>query len=371
MSNVSAKNVPVQVDGNVPAGELGHVLRSYISQHKIQHIAIEKYRSSGKGITFEDVTQRFSVKKRKAQRSLKHFHAKGVLFTAHSLITQGIYLIQNTSPQQYFPACIKAEIIENLGNRKRNVLVEPTGVNLHNDSLYQSLSSFKRPLSSSLENQKAEAFLDVLVQIPFVPLYIHKLQLMLNIDKKYYRVLSHREGRINRAKRHEETIGRRHVNYTFSPNGSVQIAIRSSDTPFKLETDDDEVTIFSFLGQVRDRFLYLIGDLIPIWILKACDLNKDIELNDKAQLTIPDIQLKRTGLVFRLYVKSLQDRAVCRAEESVKLNLILPEALDNIIHPYKSIESKLLEIDQQIKEISKFSVNNNTAQRATSGRVNN
>jgi len=74
--------------------------------------------------------------------------------------------------------------------------------------------------------------------------------------------------------------------------------------------------------------------------------------------------------VFRIYIKSLKDKAVCRAEESVKLDLLLPEALDNIRHPYKSIESKLLDIDQQIKELKKYSLNNNsTAQSAASSDI--
>jgi hypothetical protein len=125
MNSVSTKNVPLQVDGNVPASNLVHIFRGNISQRKIQDIAIEKYRSHGYGITFEDLIETFSVKKKKAQRSLKHFYSKDVLFTAQSLISQGIHLIQNTSPQQYFPSCIKAEIIENLKNRKNGVLVQP------------------------------------------------------------------------------------------------------------------------------------------------------------------------------------------------------------------------------------------------------
>ena len=40
-------------------------------------------------------------------------------------------------------------------------------------------------------------------------------------------------------------IGRRHVTYIFSPNGKVEIAVKSSDTPFRLETDQDESVILS------------------------------------------------------------------------------------------------------------------------------
>ena len=335
----SVKSVPVQIGGSVPNGVVGHIGCSRISQRSIEGIAVEKFKSRGLGITFEDIQVRFRVKKPRAQRTLKHYYMKRVLFTAEELINQGIDYLRNTNPQQYFPSCIKAEIIENL-NRKNSVLVQPTGVNLPNGTLNQS-------------------FLDVLIQLQYVPLHIHKLQLMLHLDKEYYNQLPHKENHINRAKRHEENIGTRHINFTLSPNGTVEIAVKSSDNPFKLQTDDDELAIFSFLGQVRDRLLYLVRDpkelyvpSIMEWVLKQCDLNKDVKINDKAQLSLPDIQLKTAATVFRLYIKSLKDRAVCRAEESVKLDILLPEALDNIRHPYNSKLSKILEFVQKNEEHS-------------------
>jgi hypothetical protein len=302
MTNAPVKNVPVLLDGNVPFDELGHGIfpRSYISECKMNDIATEKYSSTGYGITFQDLTTRFRIKKSQAQRSLKHFHERGTLFTGVDLINQGIDLIQNTNPQQYFPTCIKADIIDGFKNRK-NVPVQPTGVNL---STHNRISK-KHHLSDNLEHQKAQSFLDVLVHLAFASLYIHKLLLMLFIDKQYYKELAEKEGRINRAKTHEEIIGRRHVTYTFSPNGTVEIAVKSSDTPFKLETDEDESIIFSFFGQVRDRLLYHVSDIrerhipsIMEWILKACDLNKDVEIQDNCcQMTLPDIQLKYAGSI--------------------------------------------------------------------------
>src|SRR5919198_6736660 len=129
--NSLSNNVPLASSKNVPIAELGHsvIRRRYILQREIIEVAIEKYRISGYGITFEDLTNRFPIKKPQAQRSLKHFHAKGFLFTAEDLISQGFDLIQNTNPQRYFPACIKADIIEDLKYRK-NVPVQPTGVNV-------------------------------------------------------------------------------------------------------------------------------------------------------------------------------------------------------------------------------------------------
>jgi hypothetical protein len=90
-----AKSVPVHTGGSVPNDEVVHIIGcNRISKRSIEGIAVEKYKSCGHGITFEDIQVRFSVKKNKVQRSLKHFQDKGVLFTAQSLISQGIFLLQ-------------------------------------------------------------------------------------------------------------------------------------------------------------------------------------------------------------------------------------------------------------------------------------
>ena len=104
-------------------------LREYKTKDIVEKIAIEKYQKNGLGITIEDVERNFYVNKAKAQRTLKYFHEGKVLFTANDLIVEGITVLKNTSPQQYFPTCIKAEIVEDLVKRN-NVLVDPTGVDL-------------------------------------------------------------------------------------------------------------------------------------------------------------------------------------------------------------------------------------------------
>lgn len=285
---------------------------------------------------------------------MKHFHDDRVLFTAGDLNSQGLYLLQNTNPQQYYPSSIKADIIEDLKRRSVNAQVQPTVPNL---------SSYGNRINNALESQKAQTFLDVLIQLPFAQLHIHRLQLTLSIGKEYYQILTSKAAPVNRAKRHEEHIGRRHVTYTFSPNGRVEIAIRSSDTPFKLETDEDEAILFSFFGQVRDRLIYCISDIrerqvpeITEWILKGCDLNRDVEIDEKAQLHLPDIQLKHADQVFRMYVKSLHDKVVWRGEKSLTTDLPLARALDSITSPFKAINdltNMVLQLGQKIDSLSK------------------
>jgi hypothetical protein len=116
--------------------------------------------------------------------------------------------------------------------------------------------------------------------------------------------------------------------------------VTCSNNPFKLEDESDESILYPFLGQVRDRLLYLVTDpderiVPPItkWILTGCDINKDITITYMLQLTAINIQPKDAGRVFRLYIKSLGDKAVCRVEESVKMWSPLVGALHTIRSP--------------------------------------
>jgi hypothetical protein len=220
--------------------------------------------------------------------------------------------------------------------KKENVPVDPTGVTSHHNPL---------------EQQKAQNLLDILLRLPFAPPHIHKILLMLNIDREYYATLDKQPSNRNLAKVCKEYIGKAFVTYTYNKNGRVEVAIACDKNPFKLETDEDITILSYFVGQVKDRMLYHLDDPkergVPSesrWVLKACDLNKDIEINDKMQITLPDIQLKYAGRVFRLYVKALGEKAVCRGEESLTSNLTLDKAFDKIMNPYKELEILIAEM---------------------------
>src|SRR5262249_19086109 len=144
----------------------------------------------------------------------------------------------------------------------------------------------------------------------------------------------------NKAKQHEEKIGTSIVKYLVYPNGKIMVFVACSNNPLKLEDEADESILYSFLGQVRDRLLYLVTDpheriVPPIikWVLTGCDINKDIAVADILQLSAINIQLKDAGKVFRLYIKSLGDKAVYRVEESVKMRSYLVDVLHTIRSP--------------------------------------
>jgi hypothetical protein len=310
----TTQNVPISSGENVPLEEVGHVLgrRKYIRRRNLEDLAIER---TNKGITWQDISDKFSCSKGESQRKLKHLYSKRVLFTAQDLIDQGLDLpptFRNRNPQRYYASSIKADIIEEIKKEYKNVPVPPTGV-----------THSKTPLSNTLELQKAQSFLDVLCSIGKYRLYIHKLHLQLSVAPEYYRtsttITALPQTKKNRGKQYLEHMARGNVNFIIYPNGKVMVSVACSNNPFKLENDEDEIILFSFLGQVRDRLLYVLRDprergvpSIMEWYLSECDINKDIEITDMMQLSSIDIQLKYADRVFRQYVKSLHDKAVYR-----------------------------------------------------------
>src|SRR5262249_11349326 len=59
-------------------------------------------------------------------------------------------------------------------------------------------------------------------------------------------------------------------------------------------------------------------------------------VTDMLQLSAPNIQLKEANRVFRQYIKSLDDKAVYRMEESVKERSSIVEAFHTIIRTIPS-----------------------------------
>jgi hypothetical protein len=311
--NPQNRNVPIHSEMIVPNEELVHtsILSKRISKKKIEELAVQKYRSCGKGIDFSDVME-LHCSKANAQRILKNCCRQNILFRSS----------KRTSPQRYYPSILKADILENL-KQKGNVPIHLTEV-----------------LSNLVVKQKAQNLFDILYSFGRYPLYIHKLQIQLSLESRYYTDIQKTSSKHNKSKQHEERIGTSIVKYLVYPNGKTMVFVACSNNPFKLEDESDVSILYSFLGQVRDRLLYLMTDpheriVPPImkWVLTGCDINKDVTVSDMLQLTAIDIQLKEADRVFRLYIKSLGDKAVYRVEESVKMRCSLVDVLRTIRSP--------------------------------------
>ena len=264
-------------------------IRKYITKDNVGKIAIGRYRENGLGVTFQDIEREFSANRGKAQRTLKYFHEQKVLFTANDLIIEGIPALQNKSPQQYFPTCIKAEIIEDLSKRK-SVLVSPTGVDLLAPSSKLPSNDFDI-VTNTLEGY-------MLPLLPQAPIFIHNLHFKTQVPSECYLDLDLPYYDRNNGKRHSENIATSHVDYVLYPNGTVDIHVRCRNNPYKLETEIDRSR--SIFGQIRDRLIILLSDererIVPDimdWQITECDISAI------------KVQGKYLAHLFRIYVKSI------------------------------------------------------------------
>lgn len=213
LADYQSRNVPIHSGGSVPKDELVHTstLSKRISKKKIEELAIQKYRTCGQGIDFSDV-MRFHCSKNKAQLILKNCCQQKI---GKDGITHPPFLFRSpkrTNPQHYYPSVLKADIFEKLKQRGN--------VPLHLTEVTSSNAPF-----STLEEKKAQNLLDALVLLGHYPPYIHKLQLQLSLDPRYYADIQKDHLKYNKAKQHEEKIGTALVKYLVYPNGKTMVFI--------------------------------------------------------------------------------------------------------------------------------------------------
>ena len=317
-------NAPIPPKKNVPTSEFAIMVkilktkRRYITKEMIKDLAEKYYSTNGRGITFSDLQKEFRISKEEAQRTLKH--NKGFLFTAQDLSEEICKLIglKRTIPQQYYLTAKKAEIIDR--RKSNNVLKYTTGIT-----------------SQFLDQQKIRYMQDWLCKVSEIHLFIHKLQIKLSIDKENYGLLSHLPI-ISNYRVHHERIGLREIEYQIHTNGTVMIHVSCSENAFRLQLEYDVSVIMMFIGRVEDRLKYLVSDtkekvvpLVSNWILKRCDVNKDIEIDEIAQITLPDVQIPIFEKILRAYVKVIGEKAFYRFEKEVNPNKPLPDALEEIM----------------------------------------
>jgi hypothetical protein len=285
---------------NVPIGHLENVpiAREYVRSTEVQELAVQRYYTNGKGITFNDLILRgISKSKPQAQRKIKNCLKNQVLFT-----------IQDHKPQQYYPTCLKAHILQ-----RKNVLIHPTGIHYsHYYHQYQYNNT-----SSCLQDY-------ILPLLTTTPSHIHNLHFKLKLTPQCYLQLSLPQYNNNKGKHHHENIGSVYVLYTFYPNGTVEVAAKCTSNPFRLSNNTDLACLLAFLGQLRDRLILLLADVkekivpdITEWYLRQLDINKDIEVSPSLHFTVPNTQVKHFDDVFRIYIKSMEEHTVCRVEKSI------------------------------------------------------
>jgi hypothetical protein len=312
--------------------------RRYTNSDTIIDIAIKKFRKNQRGITFKDLMkQGLVVHKRQAQETLKYYRRKDTLFT-----------LRLRRPQEYFATPIKSEVIEKFS---KITPIDPTGVT----NYLPHLSSKRSPLCNCVDNiviQSLEGY--VLPLLRTAPSYIHNMHFKTKISSEYHCetiIQQLRSTARNGGKQLTEVIGSARVVYTFYRSGTVNVEVKCTNNPFRLENEIDHSSILVFFGQIRDRLITFLTDrherIVPAlmnWYITEFDLNKDVKVSNLLQFSGINIQVRHLDHVFRIYVKSMGEHTVCRIEESKHTQKPILQAINDIFNPWERAEKMLQQI---------------------------
>jgi hypothetical protein len=346
--HLSERNTPLGNKKNTPLTLSAQTFcsshRRYTNSDSIIDIAVGKFKKNQRGITFKDLMkQGLAVHKRQAQETLKYYRRKGTLFT-----------LKLRRPQEYFASAIKSEVMESIS---KITPIDPTGVTNYLPHLCS-----RPPLSNCLDDVVIESLEGyVLPLLKDAPSYIHNMHFKTKIAPECYTeydIQDLPDVPRNKGKKLFEIIGNARITYTFYPSGTVNIEVKCSNNPFKLETELDRSRILVFFGQVRDRLIIFLNDpherIIPDimeWFLTECDISRDIKVNDWLHYTGIKIQVKHLDHLFRIYVKSMGRDTVCRIEEEKHSDKIAIEEVNDIFNPHEKVEKHLAEQDKILHQI--------------------
>jgi hypothetical protein len=236
--------------------------------------------------------------------------------------------------------------------------IEPIWVTLPN---LRAISKGIGPLANCLETailQTLEGY--ILPLLPESPLFIHNMHFKIKLSQECYAELKLPYYKRNHGKYHSEVIGHTHVDYVFYGNGTVNIITTCSETPHKLETEQDRSRLIAFFGQLRDRLVILLHDiherLVPDimgWQLTECDINKDIKVSDFFHLSSTKVQVRHLDHLFSIYIKSMGKDTVYRIEERKNpSSATAMEFINDALNPLERFEVRFAEQDSKLNEIN-------------------
>jgi hypothetical protein len=226
------------------------------------------------------------------------------------------------------------------------------------DLLAPSSSKSASPPSNDLDivTRTLEGY--VLPLLPQAPVFLHNLHFNIGIDPECYLDLDLPYYDKNNGKHHSENIGMSRVDYVLYPNSTVDIHVRCSNNPFKLETEIDRSRIIAFFGQVRDRLIILLRDererIVPDimeWHITECDINRDIKLSHLLHYSAIKIQVKYLDHLFRIYIKSMGKETVSRVEESLHPKKSAIETINDIFNPMEKVEKQIAALNTKLSAI--------------------
>jgi hypothetical protein len=194
--------------------------------------------------------------------------------------------------------------------------------------------------------------------------YIHNLHFHLTISSEIYKQISIKKiGNKNNGKQYSTMIGKTGVTYTFYPKGTVNVEVKCSDNPFRVETTNDYNNLLLFFNSLRETLSQYLRDtqnimtaiisVIEDWYLTEYDINKDIKLDEHSlHIAVVKIQVKYHLHLFRIYTKSIGKNKFCRIEENRKQNNKNPiETINEIFNPLEKIEQSIAHSNKILTEV--------------------
>jgi hypothetical protein len=118
----------------------------------------------------------------------------------------------------------------------------------------------------------------VLPLLPTVPLHIHNIHLkcgILDNSTSNYRLLQLPSYKQNIGKYQVLDIDNIPVSYVFYPNGTIDIYTKNSEKPFRLQIEEDRVSLIAFIRKVKHNLPSSIAvPDIDQWEFTECDINR-------------------------------------------------------------------------------------------------
>jgi hypothetical protein len=100
----------------------------------------------------------------------------------------------------------------------------------------------------------------ILPLLPASPSYIHNIHLKVTILPEHYVELSLPILAGNKGKKTTQIIGTSKVDYTFYPNGTINVEVTCSNNPFRLYTEEDRSRLLVHFGQLRQALISIVSD---------------------------------------------------------------------------------------------------------------
>jgi hypothetical protein len=192
----------------------------------------------------------------------------------------------------------------------------------------------------------------ILPLLPTTPSYIHNIHLKLSITPQCYEELGFPTIPGNKGKKTTVVIGKAKVDYTFYPNGTVNVEVMCSNHPFRIQTEEDRSRLLGFFGQLQQALISILSDsherLVPNimeWELTECDINKDVKVSGSFHFTGLKIQVKHMDHLFSLYIKSLGKDTVYRIEERKHPHKPAIDFINDVLNPIENFEKLVSELD--------------------------